>query len=66
MGAKEAGMAKLTTVDILGDDEALVCYVCGTTENVSERFCAFSRDVHGTDVVEVICDTCEQSHRDDI
>jgi hypothetical protein len=55
----------LTTVDIL-DDETLVCHVCGTTENVSERICAYDREINDKDVIEVICDDCEQAHRDDI
>lgn len=34
--------------------------------DVSERFCGYSEEINGTQVLEVVCDECEHEHLMDI
>lgn len=44
-----------------------VCQVCGKSDDtVYERACGYSMDINGTEVLEMICDDCEEQHCDDI
>jgi hypothetical protein len=48
-------------------EEYKVCQVCHQAKpDVRERACGYSADINGTEVMEVICDSCEQEHLNDI
>ena len=45
----------------------LTCENCGVqSEDVVMLFCGYAREINGEDVLETICDKCEDSHLDDI
>ena len=47
----------------INETERYTCEYCGkATPDVRKRLCGYSQEIHGTDVVEVICDDCEHEH----
>lgn len=39
------------------------CEVCGKVDaTVHERACGYHADLHGTEVLETVCDDCEHNH----
>jgi anaerobic ribonucleoside-triphosphate reductase len=49
------------------EKEYLTCPFCGKKdETVRERECGYQREVNDEEVLEIICDECEQEHLWDI
>lgn len=45
----------------------LKCRECGKQdETVHKRLCAYEQEINDKDVSEIICDDCEENHREEI
>ena len=45
----------------------LRCGTCGKRKpDVADRFCCYVQDIEGKDVLETVCNACEDAHADDI
>ena len=49
------------------ENETKKCESCGLEKpDVTTRACGYSEEVNGKTVMEVICDSCEREHLDNI
>jgi len=43
------------------------CEVCGKqNETVRKRICAYELEIKGSEVFEVVCNDCENAHREEV
>ena len=73
LNEEEKSVTKATLIRTVVDiphptmDNTLLCEVCGRQDDtVSIQNCGYEEEINGTIVSEVICEECEQNHRDDI